>query len=79
MVLRPAKVPDGVLVSKDALTMLEGQWGVNRLRLNREMAWTPIEIIDENRDQAIVKSLEENRLRAYDEVEIQEGSSGQND
>lgn len=79
MQLRPARIPNGVRLTKDALTMRDGEWGVMRLRLNREVVWTPVEIIDENREEAIVQSIEEDQLRAYDEVEIQEVRSGQED
>lgn len=79
MELRPARIPQGVSVPKDAVVFQNGETGVWRVRLNQEVVWTPVEIVDENREQAIVKSIEEEQLRAYDEVVIQEVRRGQDD
>lgn len=79
MQLRPARIPEGVVVSKDAISVHNGETGVWRLRLNQELVWTPVEIVDENRNDVIVQSVEPDQLRAYDEVEIQEVRRGQED
>ena len=77
MQLRPARIPEGVAVPKEAISIRNGETGVWRLRLNQEVVWTPVVIVDENRNDVIVQSVEPEQLRAYDEVEIQEGRRGQ--
>ncbi len=77
MELQPARIPEGVLLDRKAVRFQDGSWGVDRLRLNKDVVWTPVTIIDQNRENLIVQPVEENRLRAYDEVQLQEEESGQ--
>jgi len=77
MTLRPSRIPKGVLVDRKAVRFQDGSWGVDRIRLNKDVVWTPITIVDQNRDKMIVQSIDENQLRAYDEVQLQEEESGQ--
>lgn len=77
MELRPARIPEGVRLDRQAVRFQDGSWGVDRLRLNKDVVWTPVTIVDQNRVDLIVQPIEENRLRAYDEVQLQEEESGQ--
>jgi hypothetical protein len=77
MTLRPSRIPKGVLLDRKAMRFQDGSWGVDRIRLNKDVVWTPVTIVDQNRENIIVQSIDENQLRAYDEVQLQEEESGQ--
>ena len=77
MALRPSRIPEGVLLDRQAVRFQDGSWGVDRIRLNKDVVWTPVTIVDQNRGDVVVQSVEKNQLRAYDEVQLQEDESGQ--